>query len=70
MQQPTQVFQCVRDALQKMCLAFVKSAKAVCPQRLHDTDVNVGVVVLHEPVAIEFDETAQRVEIVVEQLLA
>ena len=68
--QPAQVFQRVGHALQKMSFALVEAAKSVSAQRLHDADVNVGVVVLHEHFAIELDETGQRVEIVIEQLLA
>ncbi len=47
-QQPAQIFQCVRYALQKMDFALVESAKAVRSQRLHDADVDVSVVMLHE----------------------
>ena len=70
MQQPAQIFQRVGNALQKMHLAFVESAKPVCPERLHDADINVGVVVPHERFAIQIDEYRQRVQIMIEQLLA
>ena len=68
--QPAQVLERVRHALQKVRLALVESAETVGAQRLHDADVNVGVVVLHECVAVDVDEVAEAVEIVVEQLLA
>ena len=69
-QQPAQAFQRVGDALQKMGLLLVKTAKAIRAQRLHEADVNVGVVVVHEGVAVEVDESREPLEIVVEQLLA
>src|SRR2546428_9690735 len=53
-----------------MCLALIKAAKPVRPQSLHDSDKDVGVVVLHEGFAIERNESCKRVEIVIEQLLA
>ena len=68
--QPAQVLERIGDALQEVNFAFVESAEAVGAQRLHDADVNVGVVVMHEGFALEIEEAAQRIEIVVEQLLA
>src|SRR5438132_946941 len=53
-----------------MSFALIKAAKAVSPQRLHDADVNVGIVVLHELFALKLDETGKHVEIMFEQLLA
>src|SRR5438876_8507366 len=53
-----------------MRLAFVKAAKSIGAERLHDAHVNVGIVVLHESIAIERDEAGERVEIVIKQLLA
>ncbi len=53
-----------------MSFALIEAAKAISAQRLHDADINVGVVVLHERFAIQLDETGKRVEIVIEQLLA
>ena len=53
-----------------MHFTFVESAKPVSAQRLHDADVNVGVVILHELGAIKIEETGQAVEIMIEQLLA
>ena len=53
-----------------MRFALVEAAKAVSAQRLHDADVNVGIVVLHEHFALKLDETGKRVEIMIEQLLA
>src|SRR5207302_11195758 len=53
-----------------MSFALIKAAKAVSSQRLHDADVNVGIVVLHELFALKLDETGEGVEIMFEQLLA
>src|ERR1700686_3327012 len=53
-----------------MLFALVKAAKSISAQGLHDADVNVGVVILHERGAIEIDETGEAIEIVIEQLLA
>ena len=68
--QPAQVLERVGNALQKMRLALVEAAEAVRAQRLQNAHVDVGVVVLHEGVAVEIDEAGEAVEIVVEQLLA
>ena len=69
MQQPPQIFQRIRHALQKVDLALVKAAKAVRAQCLHDADVDIGVIVLHEFIAAGIVEGGKFVEIVVEQLL-
>src|ERR1700686_5473888 len=53
-----------------MLFALVKAAKSISAQGLHDADLNVGVVMLHERGAIEIDETGQAIEIMIEQLLA
>src|SRR5260221_13061785 len=53
-----------------MLFALVKTAKSIGAESLHDTDVNVGIVKLHEHGAIEIEETSQAIEIVIEQLLA
>src|SRR4030081_2890946 len=53
-----------------MLFAFVKAPKSIRAQGLHDADVNVGVVMLHERGAIEFEETGEAVEVMIEQLLA
>src|SRR5258708_33550945 len=68
--QPAQVFQGVGDALQKVGFAFIKAAKPVGAQGLHDANVNVGIKVLHECGAVELDEAGNPVEIMIEQLLA
>src|ERR1700678_1471363 len=70
MGQPTQGLQRVWHALQEMRLALIETAEAIGSQRLHDANVNVRVVVLHEGIAIYADVFAQAVEIVVKQLLA
>ena len=49
-----------------MFFALVETAKAISAQGLHDADVNIGVVKLHERGAIEIEETSQAVEIVSE----
>src|SRR5712692_944741 len=53
-----------------MSLAFVKAAKTVGAQGLHNTDVNKGVVVPQEDFAVQRDEAGKPVEIVIEELLA
>ncbi len=70
MKQPAQVFQGVGDALQKVGFAFVKTAKAVGAQGLHDANVNVGIKVLKESSAVELDEAGKPVEIMIKELLA
>src|SRR5260370_32966791 len=69
-EQPAQVFQGVRDALEKMSAALVETAKAVGAEGLHDADINVGVVVAQEGVSVELDETGKPVEIIIEEVLA
>src|SRR5271157_5180577 len=68
--QPAQVLQRVRHALQKMSFALVETAKAISAQGLHDADVNVSIVVLHEDFAPQLDVTGKGIEIMIEQLLA
>src|SRR5208283_1378185 len=70
MKQPAQVFQRVRYALQKMNLALIKAAKAISTQGLHDADIRVSIVMMHERVALNLDETGKRFEIMIEQILA
>src|SRR5256884_3782461 len=53
-----------------MLFTLVKAAKSVSAQGLHDANVNVGVVMLHERGTIEIDQTGQAIEIMIEQLLA
>ena len=53
-----------------MWFALVEAAKSVRAQRLHDADVDVGVVVLHERGAVDRNECSEAIEIVVEKLLA
>src|SRR5215469_4496199 len=69
-QQPAQVLQRVGHALQKVHLALVESAKTVGPQRLHDADINVSVVVVQERLALNVCEALESVQIMVEQLLS
>ncbi len=68
-QQPAQILQRVGHGLQKVRLALVESAESVGAQRLHDANVNVGVVVAQKPLPVQLDESRQRVEIVIQQLL-
>src|SRR6202158_857231 len=53
-----------------MLFTLVKAAKSIGAQGLHDADVNVGVVMLHERGAIEIEEAGEAIEIMIEQLLA
>src|SRR5271170_2527058 len=53
-----------------MFFALVEAAKTIRAQRLHDPDVNVGVIKLHEHSAIEIEKASEAIEIMLEQLLA
>src|SRR5438132_6010314 len=53
-----------------MLFPLVEAAKTVSAQSLHDANVNVGVVMLHERGTIEIDKASQAIEIMIEQLLA
>src|SRR5258706_2551952 len=53
-----------------MRLALVKSSKSVSAQSLQDAHINISVVVAHECFALKFYVTAERAEIMIEQLLA
>src|SRR5882762_7943745 len=53
-----------------MLFPLVEAAKSIGAQGLHDSDVNVGIVMLHEGGAIELEEAGEAVEIMIEQLLA
>src|SRR5260370_36467096 len=68
--EPAEIFQRVRDALEKMRSTFIKTAKTVGAERLHDANVDVSVVIAQEGLAIERDETGEAVEIMIEELLA
>src|SRR6267142_4851126 len=67
--EPAEVLQRVGDALQKMSLALIKAAKTIGAKRLQDADVNVGIVVAQEGVAVYLDKAGKAVEIVIEELL-
>src|SRR5580765_5614490 len=69
-QQPSQVLQRIRHALQEVRLALVEAAESVGSQRLHDADVNESVVVAEKFFAIEPDVIRELVDVVVQQLLA
>src|SRR5208283_5661526 len=68
--QPAQVFQRVGHALQEMLLALVKTAKTIRAEGLHDADVYVGIVKVHELGTIDIEETSEAREKMIEQLLA
>ncbi len=53
-----------------MGFALIKAAKAISAQRLHDPHVNIGIVVLHEYLALKLDEISDPIDIVIEQFLA
>src|SRR5205823_11268595 len=50
--------------------AFVEAAKAISPQRLHDANVNVRIVMLHEGIAPKVDEAGKLVQVMIQQLQA
>src|SRR5690348_8757978 len=53
-----------------MRTALEKTTVAVGAERLHDTNVNVGVVVAQEGFAIDGDEVGERTKIIVKEVLA
>src|SRR2546423_807485 len=52
MEQPPQILQGIRNALQKMSFSLIKSAEAIGAQRLHNAHVDIAVVVAQEIFAI------------------
>jgi len=70
MEEPAEIFEGVGNALEEMGLAFVEAAEAVGTEGLHDADVDVGIEVLEKGGAVERNEIGERVEIVIEELLA
>src|ERR1700760_3476801 len=52
-----------------MCSSFVESPESIRAQRLHQPDINVGVVITHELVAFELNKAGEPVQVFVEQLL-
>src|SRR6266446_5980816 len=69
-QEPAEILEGVGDALEEMGFAFVKAAKTVGAEGLHDADVHVSVVVAQESVTVYLDKAGKPVEIVIEELLA
>src|SRR5262249_8205736 len=69
-EEPVQILERERDALQEMRLAFVEASETVSAESLHDAHVDVSVVVAHEDGALEFDEIAEAIDVEVEELLA
>src|SRR6201993_175416 len=67
---PAQVFQRVRNALQKMRLPLIETAESVRAQRLHNAHIDKSVVVAEERIPIDRHEARQLLEVVVEQVLA
>ena len=53
-----------------MGFAFVEAAKTVSAESLHDAHVDEGIEMLEKGGAIEVDEAGERVEIMIEELLA
>jgi hypothetical protein len=70
MEEPAEIFEGVGNALEEMGLAFVEAAEAVGAEGLHDANVDVGIEVLEKGGAVEWNEIGERVEIVIEELLA
>ena len=68
--EPAEVLEGVGNGLEEVGFALVEAAETVCAEGLHDADVDVGVVVLHECGAIDGDECGEAVEVVIEKLLA
>src|ERR1700674_3383796 len=74
MQQPTQILQCIRHALQEMRLALVKSAKPIRPQRLQNAYIDIRVEIMQKRVTLDLPKIAGReiphlLDIKIEQLL-
>src|SRR5215472_13796740 len=67
---PANVFERVGHALQEVGTAFEKAAIAVSAERLHDANVNIGVVIAQEGFAIYRDEVSERAKVVVKKVLA
>jgi hypothetical protein len=68
-EKPAKIFQGVGDALEEVGFAFVEAAETVGAESLEDSNVNVGVEMLHEGGAIEIDVASEFIEIVIEKLL-
>lgn len=69
-QEPAKILQGVRNALQKVGFAFVEAAETISAESLHDTHVNVGVVIVEESFAIDGDEAREGAKIIIKKLLA
>src|SRR5688572_2915495 len=69
MQQPAEVFQRVGNALQEVRFTFEEASEAVRTHRLHDADVDIGVVMLQECIPSDGGKTRKHTKIVIEQLL-
>src|ERR1039458_7498066 len=70
MQQPAEILERVRHALQKMRLALVKPTKAISSQRLQNAHINVSVEIMQKSFAPDFGEITQPLDIEIQQLLA
>ena len=69
-QQPADVLQRERNALEEVHFALIEPPKSISAQRLHDADVNVGIVMLQERFAREINVAAENIEVMIEQLLS
>src|SRR5579885_912877 len=69
-QQPANVLQRVRHALQEMRAPLVEAAKTICAERLENANVNVSVVVAQKLLAIERNVASQALQIMFQQVLA
>ena len=54
--EPAEVLERIGNALQEVRLALVEATESISAQGLHDPNVNVGVIVLHECAAIDRNE--------------
>src|SRR5579871_1393663 len=63
---PAQIFQRVRNTLEKMRLALIESTEPVGAKSLHDAHIDIRIVMLHECGSIELDKAAEAVEVIVE----
>ena len=53
-----------------MRLALIETTEAIGAKGLHDTDIDIGVVVTQEGLALYRNERGECVQIMIEQLLA
>src|ERR1700722_3521228 len=68
-QQPAQIFQRIRNALQEMGLTFVKSPEPIRSQSLQNPHINVSIRIMEKLVAIHLDKGAYSLQVKPQQLL-